>query len=106
MGQNFKVIAEEFMSNAAALATEVFFAFDNRQIEEEHFNNYMKVYDTIKDANVDHFSLLITDAELADVIGRAVISMRTHNDIYFNSAYDLYYSTFTEMQELIGNDNK
>jgi hypothetical protein len=106
MKTNFTALVEEFMSNAASLATEVFFAFDNRQIEEEHFNRYMQAYDTITQANVDHLSLIITDAELVDVIARAAISMSTHNDIYFNSAYDLYYTTFVEMQELIGNENK
>ena len=106
MKTNFTALVEEFMTNAASLATEVFFAYDNRQIEEEHFANYMKAYDTIRQANVDHVSLIITDAELVDIICGAAISMRSHNDIYYNSAYDLYYTTFVEMQELIGNDNK
>lgn len=106
MKTNFIVLVEEFMSNAASLATEVFFAYDNRQIEEEHFVRYMQTYDTIRQANVDHDSLIITDAELVDIICGAAISMRSHNDIYYNSAYDLYYTTFVEMQELIGNDNK
>jgi hypothetical protein len=103
MKTNFTALVEEFMSDAASLATEVFFAYDNRQIEEEHFIRYMKAYDTIKQANVDHASLIITDAELADVIGGATISMRAHNDIYYNSAYDLYYNTFVEMQKLLNN---
>ena len=102
----FIALVEEFMSNAASLATEVFFAYDNRQIEEEHFVRYMQTYDTIRQANVDHDSLIITDAELVDIICGAAISMRSHKDIYYNSAYDLYYTTFVEMQELIGNDNK
>ena len=106
MKTNFTALVEEFMSNAASLATEVFFAYDYRQIEEKHFIRYMKAYDTIKQANVDHFSLIITDAELVDIICGAAISMRAHNDIYFNSAYDLYYTTFVEMQKLIDNDNK
>lgn len=106
MKTNFIALVEEFMSNAASLATEVFFAYDNRQIEEEHFVRYMQTYDTIRQANVDHDSLIITDAELVDIICGAAISMRSHNDIYYNSAYDLYYTTFVEMQELIGNDNK
>lgn len=106
MKTNFTALIEEFMSNAASLATEAFFAFDNRQIEEKHFTRYMDVYDNIRRANVDHDNLIITDAELVDIICGAAISMRSHNDIYFNSAYDLYYNTFVEMQELIGNDNK
>ena len=106
MKTNFTALVEEFMSNAASLATEVFFAYDNRQIEEEHFVRYMQTYDTIRQANVDHVSLIVTDAELVDIICGAAISMRSHNDIYYNSAYDLYYTTFVEMQGLIGNDNK
>lgn len=106
MKTNFTALVEEFMSNAASLATEVFCAYEYRQIEDEYFNRYMQAYDTIRQANVDHASLIITDAELVDVIGGAAISMRSRNDIYFNSAYDLYYTTFVEMQELIGNDNK
>jgi hypothetical protein len=101
MGQNINALIEKFMTNAASLATEVFIAYDDRRIGANAFNRYMQAFDEIRNANMWLDEQQISASEFVDAIIHATVIVSTHNDIYFNSARDLYNEAITELSNAL-----
>ena len=102
--KKFEIFAEkvnEFMTDAASLFTEVFIAHEEQTIDIESYRNCTDAYYTVQEACLGFEDNAVSGDELIELFDQAILRLTGVNNMYGNSARDLYSTTRNELSAIV-----